>query len=73
MHQSEERLLVILPIVPRERITCSTCHNPHQTGVIQREAAAKGADTKGQTASFLDLFRMPYNIVPPVLSKTGCF
>jgi predicted CXXCH cytochrome family protein len=48
MHQSEERLLVILPIVPRERITCSTCHNPHQTGVIQREAAAKGADTKGR-------------------------
>jgi predicted CXXCH cytochrome family protein len=48
MHQSEERLLVILPIVPRERITCSTCHNPHQKGVIQRESAAKGADTKGR-------------------------
>jgi len=48
MHQSEERLLVILPIVPRERITCSTCHNPHQRGVIQRESAAKGADTKGK-------------------------
>jgi predicted CXXCH cytochrome family protein len=48
MHQSEEKLLVILPIVPRDRITCSTCHNPHQAGVIQREAAAKGADTKGR-------------------------
>jgi nitrate/TMAO reductase-like tetraheme cytochrome c subunit len=48
MHQSEERLLVILPIVPRNRITCSTCHNPHQKGVIQRESAAKGADTKGR-------------------------
>jgi predicted CXXCH cytochrome family protein len=48
MHQSEERLLVILPIVPRERITCSTCHNPHQAGVIQRDSAAKGADTKGR-------------------------
>jgi nitrate/TMAO reductase-like tetraheme cytochrome c subunit len=48
MHQSEERLMVILPIVPRERITCSTCHNPHQKSVIQRESAAKGADTKGK-------------------------
>ena len=43
MKQAEERLLVILPLVPRGRITCSTCHNPHQQGVIQHEAAAKGA------------------------------
>ena len=42
--ESEERLNIILPLVPRGRITCSTCHNPHQKGVIQREAAAKGAD-----------------------------
>ena len=44
MREAEERLLIILPLVPRGRITCSTCHNPHQKGVIQREAAAKGAD-----------------------------
>lgn len=43
--ESEGRLTLILPLVPRGRITCSTCHNPHQKGVIQREAAAKGADT----------------------------
>ena len=42
--EAEERLLVILPLVPRGRVTCSTCHNPHQKGVIQHEAAAKGAD-----------------------------
>lgn len=48
MHQAEEKLMVILPIVPRGRITCSTCHNPHQTGVIQRDAAAKGSDSKGK-------------------------
>jgi len=42
--ESEKRLTIILPLVPRGRITCSTCHNPHQKGVIQREAAAKGAD-----------------------------
>lgn len=44
MRETEERLIVILPLVPRNRITCSTCHNPHQEGVIQHEAAAKGAD-----------------------------
>jgi hypothetical protein len=44
MEETEERLLVIFPLVPRGRITCSTCHNPHQKGVMQREAAAKGAD-----------------------------
>jgi predicted CXXCH cytochrome family protein len=48
MHQAEERDLVILPMVPRGRITCSTCHNPHQQGVIQHEAAAKGADSKSR-------------------------
>jgi predicted CXXCH cytochrome family protein len=48
MNKAQERLYVTLPIVPRGRITCSTCHNPHQEGVIQRTAAAKGADTKGK-------------------------
>lgn len=44
MRETEEKLIVIFPLVPRGRITCSTCHNPHQKGVISREAAAKGAD-----------------------------
>ena len=43
-----ERRYVILPMVPRGRITCSTCHNPHQEGVIQRPAAAKGAGSKSK-------------------------
>ena len=42
--ETEERRVVVIPLVPRGRITCSTCHNPHQEGVIQHEAAAKGAD-----------------------------
>ena len=46
IQRTEERQLVILPLVPRNRITCSTCHNPHQKGVIQHEGAAKGADSK---------------------------
>jgi predicted CXXCH cytochrome family protein len=48
MRLAEEKERVILPMVPRGRITCSTCHNPHQAGVIQHEAAAKGADSKGR-------------------------
>jgi predicted CXXCH cytochrome family protein len=48
MRQAEARDTVVLPLVPRGRITCSTCHNPHQKGVIQHEAAAKGADSKGK-------------------------
>lgn len=34
-----------LPLVPRERITCSTCHNPHQQGVIAYGPSAAGADS----------------------------
>jgi predicted CXXCH cytochrome family protein len=52
MEETEARLLVILPLVPRNRITCSTCHNPHQKGVMQHEAAAKGADA-------IDRLRLP--------------
>jgi hypothetical protein len=48
MRETEARLNVILPLVPRGRITCSTCHNPHQKGVIQRDAAAKGSDAAGR-------------------------
>jgi hypothetical protein len=48
MNKAEEWFYVILPIVPRGRITCSTCHNPHQDGVIQHTAAARGADAKSR-------------------------
>ena len=34
-----------LPLVPRGRITCSTCHNPHQQGIISYGPAAAGADS----------------------------
>lgn len=43
--KNEKEMDVLLPLVPRDRVTCSTCHNPHQKGVIRREAAAKGADS----------------------------
>jgi hypothetical protein len=48
MQETEAQMMVILPLVPRGRITCSTCHNPHQEGVILHEAAAKGAGTKSR-------------------------
>jgi len=34
-----------LPLVPRGRITCSTCHNPHEVGIIAPGPAAAGADS----------------------------
>lgn len=43
LEKNEREMDVLLPLVPRDRVTCSTCHNPHQKGVIRREAAAKGA------------------------------
>ncbi|MGC2062210.1 MAG: cytochrome c3 family protein [Thermodesulfovibrionales bacterium] len=51
MNEAEERLLLVLPIVPRGRITCSTCHNPHQEGVILHDGAAKGADATSKLRS----------------------
>lgn len=44
LEKNEAEMDVLLPLVPRDRVTCSTCHNPHQKGVIRRTAAAKGAD-----------------------------
>jgi hypothetical protein len=43
---------VSLPLLNRNRITCSTCHNPHQSGIIKNTAAASGADKQA-------LLRMP--------------
>jgi len=37
---------VILPLDSRGRVTCSTCHNPHQPGVMVRERAKKGAGSE---------------------------
>jgi predicted CXXCH cytochrome family protein len=44
LEKNEKKMNVLLPLIPRDRVTCSTCHNPHQKGVILREAVAKGAD-----------------------------
>jgi hypothetical protein len=44
IEEQERKLQVTIPLVPRDRITCSTCHNPHQKGVILYGPSAKGAD-----------------------------
>ncbi|MFA5353530.1 MAG: hypothetical protein WC291_04830, partial [Thermodesulfovibrionales bacterium] len=39
----EEQKNLLLPMVPRERITCSTCHNPHQKEILVSAPAKVGA------------------------------
>ena len=45
MNRPEIKEKFALPLVPRGRINCSTCHNPHQAGVIVNQPAAAGADS----------------------------
>ena len=40
-----EKIGVKLPLY-KNRVTCATCHNPHESGVIEHAAAAKGAGNK---------------------------
>jgi predicted CXXCH cytochrome family protein len=48
IEKNEQQLQITIPLVPRDRITCSTCHNPHQKGVIVYGPSAKGADAPGR-------------------------
>ena len=43
LRNAEKKHDVILPLDARKRLTCSTCHNPHQKGVVLNNAARKGA------------------------------
>ena len=48
MSKKQEEYLVKFPLLNRDRITCSTCHNPHQAGVIAYAPAQAGADAPGK-------------------------
>jgi hypothetical protein len=54
MEKQEQQLQITLPLAPRDRITCSTCHNPHQKDVILYGPSSSGADT-------LHRLRLPSN------------
>jgi hypothetical protein len=47
MAEMTKRFDIILPLAQDGRMTCITCHNPHQKGVIAADKpSAKGADSK---------------------------
>jgi hypothetical protein len=52
MREMQARQGIILPLDPNTgRIFCGTCHNVHERGVIERHAAAQGADSEHRLRS----------------------
>jgi len=48
MEETERTQEIALPLAGDGQVSCSTCHNPHQSGVVERRAAQAGAGAPGK-------------------------
>ncbi len=49
MKKMEKKNNIVFPLEPGTgKVFCGTCHNPHEKGVIKRDVAASGADSKNR-------------------------
>ena len=76
MQAIEKKFGIILPLDENGKLTCITCHNPHDKGVIRTESpAARGAGSKYRhrlpERLCLECHQQKFGIIRPLNEKTA--